>query len=217
MRLFQQFGARLLSNNGYIALKPCAQIASDGVLTAAAIVEYFPGCAAYFSSGGGSEGAQQQYLVSQTQQQMVVVEANYAGLPIEINVALSFAAGASAFLALIVHIFGAELYVSKPSYSAKGGRGGSLRFWAACARARVCVCMVAQVLTVNAIAPPHARRVRPPPPGLVSQADGRRHAASGACWADGGPRGRCGAVVSEIGREDCAFGGQQRRGVDYFA
>lgn len=97
MRVFQQVGVRLLSNKGYIALKPCAQIASDGVLSAAAIVEHFPSCAAYFS--GENMG------------QTVVVQANYSGLPIEINVALSFAAGASAFAALIVHIFGAELYV----------------------------------------------------------------------------------------------------------
>lgn len=44
--------------------------------------------------------------------QAVVVEANYFGLPIEVNVALSFAAGAATFLALILHILGAEFYVS---------------------------------------------------------------------------------------------------------
>ncbi|KAJ4415409.1 hypothetical protein N0V82_007348 [Gnomoniopsis sp. IMI 355080] len=97
MRVIQQIGARLLSNKGYIALKPCAQIASDGVLSASVITQHFPSCAAYFSGENMS--------------QMVVVEADYFGLPIEINVALSFAAGASAFLALILHILGAELYL----------------------------------------------------------------------------------------------------------
>lgn len=98
MRLFQQVGVRLLSNQGYVALRPCAQIASDGVLSTLAIREHFSSCEAYFSGENMS--------------QMTLVEANYWGLPIEVNVALSFAAGASAFLALIVHIFGAELYVS---------------------------------------------------------------------------------------------------------
>ncbi|CAN8096547.1 unnamed protein product [Discula destructiva] len=97
MRVLQQVGARLLSDKGYFALKPCAQIASDGVLSAAVITAHFPECEAYF--------------LREKLGQTVMVEANYAGLPIEINVALSFAAGASAFLALIVHIFGAELYL----------------------------------------------------------------------------------------------------------
>lgn len=98
MRIIQQIGVRLLSNKGYVALKPCAQIASDGVLSASAIMQHFPSCAAYFSGENIS--------------QVVIVEANYSGLPIEINVALSFAAGASTFLALLLHILGAELYVS---------------------------------------------------------------------------------------------------------
>lgn len=105
MRILQQVGVRLLSNKGYIALKPCAQIASDGVLSASVITQHFPPCEAYFS--GENMG------------QMVVVEANYFGLPIEINVALSFAAGASTFLAILLHIFGAELYVS----AADSGKG----------------------------------------------------------------------------------------------
>lgn len=98
MRIIQQAGARLLSNKGYIALKPCAQIASDGVLSESVLVDHFPSCRAYFSGVNAS--------------QLAVVQANYYGLPIEINVALSFAAGASTFMALLLHIFAAEFYVS---------------------------------------------------------------------------------------------------------
>lgn len=97
MRVIQQVGVRLLSNKGYVALKPCAQIASDGVLSASVIMEHFPDCTAYFSG--------------ENMNQMVVVKANYSGLPIEVNVALSFAAGASTMLALLLHVLGAELYV----------------------------------------------------------------------------------------------------------
>lgn len=98
MRLLQLFAAGAISGRGYIAARPCAQIASDGVVPASVIEAHWPGCADYFS--GASPG------------EVVVVDANYHGLPIEINVALSVVSGLCAFLAMLLHTAGVELYVS---------------------------------------------------------------------------------------------------------
>lgn len=97
MRVVQTAASRIVSSQGYTALRPCAQIDSDGVLTAAAIQHFWPACAAYFS--GASPG------------QQALVDANYYGLPIEVNVALSIASGASALVALFLHAVGVEIYL----------------------------------------------------------------------------------------------------------
>ncbi|KAF3770256.1 hypothetical protein M406DRAFT_248703 [Cryphonectria parasitica EP155] len=97
MRAIQQIAARVLSKQGHVALRPCAQIMSDGVLPAAVIEQKWPGCAAFFSG--------------ESLDQTVLVSADYYGLPIEINVALSIASGLSGFLALLVHVIGAEIYL----------------------------------------------------------------------------------------------------------
>jgi hypothetical protein len=98
MRLIQNIACRTLSGQGYTAIRPCAQINSDGVLPQSVIERAWPECAAYFT------GAQPD--------QQVLVRADYYGLPIEINVALSIASGASAFVALFLHAMGVEVYVS---------------------------------------------------------------------------------------------------------
>lgn len=98
MRIIQAFASRILSGQGHTAMRPCAQINSDGVLPAAAIRQLWPGCAAYLA--GADPGRQ------------VPVDADYHGFPIEINVALSIASGASALLALSLHAVAIEIYVS---------------------------------------------------------------------------------------------------------
>lgn len=98
MRVIQLLVIRIVSDNRHIVLRPCAQIMSDGVLPVCTIEQKWPDCAQYFS--GKSPG------------QEVLVTANYRGLPIEINAALSVASGTSASIALLLHIVGAELYVS---------------------------------------------------------------------------------------------------------
>ncbi|ROW12253.1 hypothetical protein VMCG_00161 [Cytospora schulzeri] len=114
MRIIQAAASRIVSNKGYTAMRPCAQIDSDGVLPAAMIQQSWPGCAAYFS--GENPG------------QQVLVDANYYGLPIEINVALSIASGVSALLSLFLHALGVEIYVSNHKQLAAGirfpGRSG---------------------------------------------------------------------------------------------
>lgn len=97
MRLLQLFAAGAVSGRGYVAARPCAQIASDGVVPVSVIETHWPGCATYFS--GASPG------------EVVVVDADYYGLPIEINVALSVVSGLCAFLAILLHTAGVELYV----------------------------------------------------------------------------------------------------------
>lgn len=98
MRIIQNATSRIVSGQGYSAMRPCAQIDSDGILSAEAIQQAWPRCLAYFS---GVDPGQQ-----------VLVDANYYGLPIEVNVALSIASGASALLALSLHAVGVEIYVS---------------------------------------------------------------------------------------------------------
>lgn len=98
MRIIQKIACRAVSGQGYTAMRPCAQIDSDGVLPESVIVRSWPECAAYFT---GSRPDQQ-----------VLVRADYYGLPIEINVAISVVSGASAFVALFLHAMGVELYVS---------------------------------------------------------------------------------------------------------
>lgn len=100
MRILQLLAAAALSGRGYVATRPCAQIASDGVVPASAIEARWPGCAPYLS--GEKPG------------QVVIVDANYYGLPAEINVALSVASGTCAFLAILLHTTAVELYVSYP-------------------------------------------------------------------------------------------------------
>lgn len=98
MRIIQNVASRAVSGQGYTATRPCAQINSDGVLPQSVIERAWPECAAYFT---GAHPDQQ-----------VLVRADYYGLPIEINVALSIASGASAFAALFLHAIGVEVYVS---------------------------------------------------------------------------------------------------------
>lgn len=98
MRIIQTAASRIASGQGYTAMRPCAQIDSDGVLPVTAIQQFWPGCAAYFS---GVDPDRQ-----------VLVDANYYGLPIEVNVALSMTSGASGLLALFLHAIGVEIYVS---------------------------------------------------------------------------------------------------------
>lgn len=98
MRIIQNGASRMVSGRGYAAMRPCAQIDSDGVLPAAVVQQSWPECVTYFS---GAEPGQR-----------TLVEANYHGLPIEINVALSMVSGVSALLALSLHIIGVEIYVS---------------------------------------------------------------------------------------------------------
>lgn len=100
MRIIQNVACRAVSGQGYTAMRPCAQIDSDGVLPKSVIEHSWPGCAAYFT------GAYPD--------QQVLVRADYYGFPIEINVAISIVSGASAFFALFLHAMGVELYVSKP-------------------------------------------------------------------------------------------------------
>lgn len=98
MRFIQNIAGRAVSGQGYTSLRQCAQINSDGVLPQPVIENVWPGCAAYFSGANPD--------------QQVLVRADYYGFPIEINVALSIASGASAFVALILHATGVEVYVS---------------------------------------------------------------------------------------------------------
>lgn len=105
MRIVQNIACRAVSGQGYIAMRPCAQIDSDGVLPKSVIERSWPECAAYFT---GTHPDQQ-----------VPVLADYYGLPIEINVAISIVSGASAFVALFLHAIGVELYVSKPPRAQK--------------------------------------------------------------------------------------------------
>lgn len=79
-------------------MRSCAQINSDGVLPQPVIERAWPECAAYFT------GAHLH--------QQVLVRADYYGFPTEVNVALSIASGASAFVALFLHAVGVEVYVS---------------------------------------------------------------------------------------------------------
>lgn len=85
-------------------MRPCAQIDSDGVLPAATILQAWPECAAYFSRVAPGQQA--------------LVGADYHGLPIEVNVALSLVSGISALLALLLHAVGVEIYVSNPDRTA---------------------------------------------------------------------------------------------------
>lgn len=121
MRILQQIGARLISPSSsssaaasaaaaattdyydyhrdyYYALRPCAQIASDRVLPDAAIASLWPACRAY--------------LTGHRPDQAVLVAANYGGTPIEANVALSVTAGPAGWVALLLHVFLVEVYVS---------------------------------------------------------------------------------------------------------
>lgn len=114
MRILQQIGARLISPSSsssaattdyydyhrdyYYALRPCAQIASDRVLPDAAIASLWPACRAY--------------LAGHRPDQAVLVAANYGGTPIEANVALSVTAGPAGWVALLLHVFLVEVYVS---------------------------------------------------------------------------------------------------------
>lgn len=100
MRVLQLFAAGALSGRGYVAARPCAQVASDGVVPTSMIEARWPECAHYFS--GENPG------------QVVIVDANYYGLPAEVNVALSVASGACSFLAIFLHTAAVELYVSCP-------------------------------------------------------------------------------------------------------
>lgn len=112
MRILQQIGAQLISPSSsapsssaaaaamsyYYALRPCAQIASDGVMTDGAIATLWPACLAYFTGHNPD--------------QTVLVAANYGGTPIEANVALSVTAGPAGWIALLLHMFAVEIYVS---------------------------------------------------------------------------------------------------------
>ncbi|KAI3397003.1 hypothetical protein diail_11330 [Diaporthe ilicicola] len=97
MRVIQNITCRAVSGQGYTATRPCAQIDSDGVLPRSVIEQSWPECAAYFTG----EHLEQQALV----------RADYYGLPIEINVAISIVSGASAFVALLLHAIGVEAYL----------------------------------------------------------------------------------------------------------
>ena len=98
MRIIQNIACRAVSGQGYAAMRPCAQIDSDGVLPQSVTEQVWPDCAAYFT-GGNSD-------------QQVLVRADYHGLPIEVNVAISIVSGASASVALFLHAMGVEIYVS---------------------------------------------------------------------------------------------------------
>lgn len=98
MRTVQSVACRAISGQGYTAMRLCAQIDSDGILPQSVIERAWPECAAYFT------GARPD--------QQVLVRADYYGFPIEVNVALSIASGASAFVALFLHAVGVEVYVS---------------------------------------------------------------------------------------------------------
>jgi uncharacterized membrane protein len=98
MRIIQNAASRAVSGQEYTAMRPCAQINSDGILPRSVIERAWPDCAAYFTGTHPD--------------QRVLVRADYYGLPIEINVALSIASGASAFVALFLHAMGVEVYVS---------------------------------------------------------------------------------------------------------
>ncbi|POS81529.1 hypothetical protein DHEL01_v200046 [Diaporthe helianthi] len=97
MRIIQNIAGRAVSGQGYTSLRPCGQINSDGVLPQPVIESVWPGCVAYFTGA--------------SPEQQVLVRADYYGLPIEINVALSIASGASAFIALFLHAMGVEVYL----------------------------------------------------------------------------------------------------------
>lgn len=98
MRIFQQLGAHMVSGKGYFSLRSCAQIFSDGVVPEPVITMRWPECTAYLSG--------------QIPDQTVLVAANYSGLPIEANVALSIVAGPAGWLSLLIHMIGVEVYVS---------------------------------------------------------------------------------------------------------
>lgn len=131
MRLLQQIGAHLISPSSssssssfssfflsyhrvhhYTSLRPCAQIASDGVLPEPAITTLWPACAAYFSGDGPNRE--------------VLVGADYAGTPIEAHVALSMAAGPAGWAALVLHVLVVEVYVSS-TYSSSLSSSWSYR------------------------------------------------------------------------------------------
>ncbi|KAG6364529.1 hypothetical protein INS49_006130 [Diaporthe citri] len=97
MRIVQNIACRAVSGQGYAAMRPCAQIDSDGVLPKFLIESSWPECEAYFTG--------------RSPDQQVLVKAEYYGLPIEINVAISIVSGASAFVALFLHAMGVELYL----------------------------------------------------------------------------------------------------------
>lgn len=107
MRTLQQIGAHLISPSSSTpsyyyyhyssSLRPCAQIASDGIMPDSAIAARWPAC--------------QAYLSGQTPDQTVLVTANYGGAPIEANVALSLVAGPAAWFPLLLHIVAVEVYV----------------------------------------------------------------------------------------------------------
>lgn len=101
MRIVQNVACRVVSGQGYAAMRPCAQIDSDGVVPKSVIERAWPECTAFFT------GAHPDQRVS--------VRADYYGLPIEVNVAISIVSGASAFVALFLHAMGVELYVSSSS------------------------------------------------------------------------------------------------------
>lgn len=100
MRIIQNIACRAVSGQGYTATRPCAQIDSDGVLPRSAIEHAWPECASYFTRAHPGQQA--------------LVRADYYGLPIEINVAISIVSGASAFAALFLHAVAVEVYVSTP-------------------------------------------------------------------------------------------------------
>lgn len=52
------------------------------------------------------------YLTGRNPDQTVLVAANYGGTPIEANVALSVTAGPAGWIALLLHVFAVEIYVS---------------------------------------------------------------------------------------------------------
>lgn len=101
MRILQLPAAAMISGRGYVAHRPCGQIAFDGVVPTHVLAQKWPDCAAYFSGQGPDPGA--------------VVEASAYGLPTEVNVALSLVIGLCAFLGLLLHAVGVELYVGGPS------------------------------------------------------------------------------------------------------
>lgn len=108
MRIVQNIACRAASGQGYAAMRPCAQIDSDGVLPQSVIERAWPECTAYFTGAHPDQQA--------------LVRADYYGLPIEINVAISIVSGASAFVALLLHAMGVEVYVSTISQH-RGTRG----------------------------------------------------------------------------------------------
>lgn len=106
MRIIQIFVAGLISGRGHVASRPCAQVGSDGVVPIFVLEQRFSGCATYFTG--------------KDPHQTVIVNADYYGLPMEINVALSLAAGVSAFLALFLHSIAVEIYVSSSVFHQEG-------------------------------------------------------------------------------------------------